>query len=176
MAQALAPARPSAFVGMGGGGEQDCGLTVQGRHEEVQSLAVQRQSGCPVAFLVLLHSLHHQGGLWTGRPAVVPTEHQGRTDPPKGPAEPPHALSPPLFCRLLTAWARLSALGMCRRSTQGWEKKSLKEMRRSGSRSRSLRRRSRQSRESGGRRGSCRRGREPPYYTWLQPPQPRSNS
>lgn len=61
----------------------------------------------------------------------------------------------PLAC-LLTACARLSPLGMCSRSTQGWEKKSWKEMRWLGSRSRSRCSRFRQSRESGGRRGSCR--------------------
>lgn len=69
---------------------------------------------------------------------------------------PQPALTPPHPTSLLTARARLSPLGTCSRSTQGWAKKSWKEMRRLGSRSRSRCSRSRQSRESGGRRGSCR--------------------
>lgn len=75
--------------------------------------------------------------------------------PPNGAAErPTPALIPPRPAGLRTARARLSPLGMCSRSTQGWAKKSWKEMRRLGSRSRSRCSRSRQSRESGGRRGS----------------------
>lgn len=71
---------------------------------------------------------------------------------------PPPAPSPRPPAGLLTARARLSPLGMCSRSTQGWAKKSWKEMRRLGSRSRSRCSRSLQSRESGGRRGSCGEG------------------
>ena len=46
-------------------------LTVQGGHKEVQGLAVERQGGRSVPLLVLLHSLHHQGGLREGRLGVM---------------------------------------------------------------------------------------------------------